>query len=111
MAPSVSQHGIDGQIRKKAEPALIDADQRHIERRKLPCDIEHGTVAAQDDCEISALPISSIVDGRIAFLTHACGSKVIQQHFRFRLSRYLAKLDNGVTISGILVLADQCYLF
>ena len=53
------EHGADHELHvrqcdigEKAEASLIDADQRHAERRELAGDREHRTVAADDDREI-----------------------------------------------------------
>lgn len=42
-------------IGEKAEPPLVDADQRHAEARQLTGRVEHRSVAAKDDGQIGPL--------------------------------------------------------
>ncbi len=42
-------HRVERDVRHEAEPALVDADQRHVVRRELARDAEHRAVAADDD--------------------------------------------------------------
>ena len=55
------QHGVerlfrarDGNVGEEAQAPLIDADQRHVERRESPRDREHRAVAADDDRDVRA---------------------------------------------------------
>ena len=41
-----------GNVGEEAEPALVDADQRNVERRQAPRDREHRAVAAEDDRDV-----------------------------------------------------------
>ena len=49
------EHGVERDVGEEAEPALIDADQRHVERRQRARDVEHGAVAADHDGQIGEL--------------------------------------------------------
>ena len=49
-------HARDRNVREEAEPALVDPDERHIERRQAPRDREHRAVATEDNRNVGVRP-------------------------------------------------------
>ena len=45
-----------GNVGEEAEPALVDPDERNVERRQAPRDREHRAVAAEDDRDVGVRP-------------------------------------------------------
>ena len=57
-----AQHGgqrglvvVERDVGDEAQPALVDADQRHAVARQLAADAQHGAVAADHQAEIALL--------------------------------------------------------
>ena len=48
-------HALRAHVREEAEPAKVDADQRHRGLRKVTGEMQHGAVAADGDAEIQAV--------------------------------------------------------
>jgi hypothetical protein len=49
-------HARDRNVREEAEPALVDPDERYIERRQAPRDREHRSVATEDNRSVGVRP-------------------------------------------------------
>ncbi len=49
-------HARDRNVREKAQPALVDPDERHVERRQAPRDREHRAVATEDNRHVGMRP-------------------------------------------------------
>ncbi len=76
------RHLVEGEVGHEPEAAVVDADQRHAERREFAGDAEHRAVATQHDGDVRVL-----ADGmhRMAFdvvQSDALGGREVEQHPR-----------------------------
>ena len=96
-------HAGERDVGEEAEPALVDADQRHVERRQLARDRQHRAVAAEHDGEVGGGPSASAIDDRIHRRRWAmCAVSVVERDLRGRARRGTsARRDSGSARPGL----------
>jgi hypothetical protein len=101
------QHGIDRNIGKKTEPALVDADQRHAEGIQGTGDIQHGAIAAKHHGQIGLLPDLFQVCQGIAGHTGAFSRLALHQHGVFLFDEKPGQAQQRIADLRTIVFANQ----
>ena len=92
---------------KKAEPALVDADQRHAEGMQRAGDIQHGAVAAEHHGQIGLLPDLFQVGQGIVGHAGAFGRLPLHQHDVFAFDEKLGQAQQRIADLRAIVFANQ----
>ena len=67
-------HVFQGNIRDKAKPALVDANQRNTMRSELPAKTQHGAVASDHQGKVALLGNACNIHHRATLITQIrCG--------------------------------------
>ena len=101
------EHGVERDVGQETEPALVDADQRDVERRQRARDIEHGAVAAEHDRKIGLAADFLERQHRIPAVADVRRGQAVDQHLDAAACEKIAELEQRLGDFRALVFADQ----
>ena len=94
-------------VGEKAQPALVDADQRRARRGERARDGEHGAVAAQHRDHVGFLGQFVQIAGGAVLDVEAFGRLARQHHLVSPSAQEFAQFADGIVHLGVVVFADQ----